>query len=656
MYRVPLVRNQDESNGSGQSDSDSSGTGNSNGEMGEENGSEGAEAEDPDEFDVILGAEGEGKGVKRKHVDRVFDRLSRAGKVEFDFGETGPICMGTDSKLSMMVQLAFSECRFLGEEEDEYVGESDGNLDAMFRTRQNSAGCKGTERTAREVRMRNCMVEVLEWTDGEGKVNMTAVGEHMGGTRMGKRFVVDHLQNVAGCAKKAYYVVEKYKEEILEWMRSVEECRVGEDGELVAQRSAQGLPGLPIQGLISTLLDSDDDDDDDDYDDGDYQLAYENYEDYFIPTEDDVLQGEEVEEEYDDTGYEQCAASCSLQFGGDYYDYDEYEDYGRSRLMARQKQRPKPNKSKRPNGQRPSGGQKNKGQGGKTNGNGGKNNKGKGVNKNNKNKNKNKNKGQGVKGNAKKNGKGVNKSKNKGKGGANKSKGKGGVNKNKGKKGNGGKKNKGGKNNVKGGNQKKGGNKNKGNGSNKNKGGKKSKGKGVNNKGQGARPNGNKGKGQKGNAKGKNPSKGKGNGKGKGKATGAGVPNKENMESVHDDDTEDNYVMDQGLIDEIKEMSDEQLLLAAKNVLTLGCIQKSYGESCKLYIMDTILSRFPTPKPPIQVDPIILDDIHGGWLIAQPIDDPKTDDGPYPEFPPDSPNSQTDLSQAQSQHRPVVSE
>ena len=209
MYRVPLTRNQGQPNGSGKSDSDSSG--NSNDEMEEENGSEEAEAEDPDEFDVILGAEGEGKGVKRRHIDRVFDRLSRAGKVEFDFGETGPICMGTDSKLSMMVQLAFSECRFLGEEEDdEHVGESDGNLDAMFRTRRNSAGCKSTARTARKVRMRNCMVEVLEWTDEEGKVNMTAVVELMGGTRMGESFVADHLQNVAGCAKKAYYVVEKY--------------------------------------------------------------------------------------------------------------------------------------------------------------------------------------------------------------------------------------------------------------------------------------------------------------------------------------------------------------------------------------------------------------------------------------------------------------
>ena len=126
----------------------------------------------------------------------------------------------------------------------------------------------------------------------------------------------------------------------------------------------------------------------------------------------------------------------------------------------------------------------------------------------------------------------------------------------------------------------------------------------------------------------------KGNSKGKGKA-----PNKENMESMHED-MEGSYVMDQELIEEIREMSDAELLLAAKNVLTLGCIQRSYGESCKLHIMDAILSQDPTPEPPLIVDPVILGDIHGGgWLTAQPIDDPQTDDGPFPEFPPDSPNA-----------------
>ena len=104
------------------------------------------------------------------------------------------------------------------------------------------------------------------------------------------------------------------------------------------------------------------------------------------------------------------------------------------------------------------------------------------------------------------------------------------------------------------------------------------------------------------------------------------------------EDMGDNDVMDQELIDEIMDMSDNDLLLAAKNVLTLGCIQKSYGESCKTYIVDTILSQYPTPKPPVQVDPVILGDIHGDWVIAQPIDEPVTD-GEFPDFPPHSPNS-----------------
>ena len=572
---------------------DSDSPGNSNDEKTEENGSEEAEREDLDEFHVILGAEEEGEDVQRRHIDKVFDRLSRKGKVEFDFGETGPMCMGTDSELSMMVQLALSECRAFSDEDD---GEAEGNLDAMFRTRRNSAGCRDTERTAREMRMRNCMVEVLEVTDGAGRANMTAVGELMGGTRMGERFTADHLQHVAGCAKKAYYVVEKYKAEILEWMRSVEECRVGEDGELVSQRSAQGLPGAPISQVISALLDEDDDDD--------YEYAYEDYGNYFIPiSENDVLQEEEVEEYDDDTeGLEQCAASCELQFGGDYvdYEYDEYEDYGQ--LLSRQNQRPKPNKSKRPNGKKkPNGASKSKG--GKKRPNAANQSKG-----------------------GKKRPNGANQSNggNKRPNGANQ--GKGGN-----KRPNGANQGKGGKKKPNGANQSNGGNK-KPNGANQSKGGN-NKGKGVNNTGQGAKPNGNKGKGQKGNGQGVGPSKGKG--KGNGKATGSVAPNKDDMEFMHD--MEDNHVMDQELIDEIKEMSDEELLLAAKNVLTLGCIQKSYGESCKLYIMDTILSQYPTPKPPVQVNPIILDDINGGWLTAQPIDDPQTDDGPFPEFPPDSP-------------------
>ena len=169
------------------------------------------------------------------------------------------------------------------------------------------------------------------------------------------------------------------------------------------------------------------------------------------------------------------------------------------------------------------------------------------------------------------------------------------------------------------GSAKKGGSKNKGNGSNKNKGG---------NVNKGQRPKGSKGKGQKGKGKGMGPSKGKG------KPMGSAEQNKENME-----DKEDNSIMDQDLIDEIMKMSDEELLLAAKNVLTLGCIQKSYGDSCKLYIMDTIQSQYPTPEPPLQVDPVILGDIHGEWLTAQPIGEPQTHDGPYPEFPPDSPNA-----------------
>ena len=572
---------------------DSDSPGNSNDEKTEENGSEEAEREDLDEFHVILGAEEEGEDVQRRHIDKVFDRLSRKGKVEFDFGETGPMCMGTDSELSMMVQLALSECRAFSDEDD---GEAEGNLDAMFRTRRNSAGCRDTERTAREMRMRNCMVEVLEVTDGAGRANMTAVGELMGGTRMGERFTADHLQHVAGCAKKAYYVVEKYKAEILEWMRSVEECRVGEDGELVSQRSAQGLPGAPISQVISALLDEDDDDD--------YEYAYEDYGNYFIPiSENDVLQEEEVEEYDEDTeGLEQCAASCELQFGGDYvdYEYDEYEDYGQ--LLSRQNQRPKPNKSKRPNGKKkPNGASKSKG--GKKRPNAANQSKG-----------------------GKKRPNGANQSNggNKRPNGANQ--GKGGN-----KRPNGANQGKGGKKKPNGANQSNGGNK-KPNGANQSKGGN-NKGKGVNNTGQGAKPNGNKGKGQKGNGQGVGPSKGKG--KGNGKATGSVAPNKDDMEFMHD--MEDNHVMDQELIDEIKEMSDEELLLAAKNVLTLGCIQKSYGESCKLYIMDTILSQYPTPKPPVQVNPIILDDINGGWLTAQPIDDPQTDDGPFPEFPPDSP-------------------
>ena len=572
---------------------DSDSPGNSNDEKTEENGSEEAEREDLDEFHVILGAEEEGEDVQRRHIDKVFDRLSRKGKVEFDFGETGPMCMGTDSELSMMVQLALSECRAFSDEDD---GEAEGNLDAMFRTRRNSAGCRDTERTAREMRMRNCMVEVLEVTDGAGRANMTAVGELMGGTRMGERFTADHLQHVAGCAKKAYYVVEKYKAEILEWMRSVEECRVGEDGELVSQRSAQGLPGAPISQVISALLDEDDDDD--------YEYAYEDYGNYFIPiSENDVLQEEEVEEYDEDTeGLEQCAASCELQFGGDYvdYEYDEYEDYGQ--LLSRQNQRPKPNKSKRPNGKKkPNGASKSKG--GKKRPNAANQSKG-----------------------GKKRPNGANQSNggNKRPNGANQ--GKGGN-----KRPNGANQGKGGKKKPNGANQSNGGNK-KPNGANQSKGGN-NKGKGMNNTGQGAKPNGNKGKGQKGNGQGVGPSKGKG--KGNGKATGSVAPNKDDMEFMHD--MEDNHVMDQELIDEIKEMSDEELLLAAKNVLTLGCIQKSYGESCKLYIMDTILSQYPTPKPPVQVNPIILDDINGGWLTAQPIDDPQTDDGPFPEFPPDSP-------------------
>ena len=624
---------------------DSDSPGNSNDEKTEENGSEEAEREDLDEFHVILGAEEEGEDVQRRHIDKVFDRLSRKGKVEFDFGETGPMCMGTDSELSMMVQLALSECRAFSDEDD---GEAEGNLDAMFRTRRNSAGCRDTERTAREMRMRNCMVEVLEVTDGAGRANMTAVGELMGGTRMGERFTADHLQHVAGCAKKAYYVVEKYKAEILEWMRSVEECRVGEDGELVSQRSAQGLPGAPISQVISALLDEDDDDD--------YEYAYEDYGNYFIPiSENDVLQEEEVEEYDEDTeGLEQCAASCELQFGGDYvdYEYDEYEDYGQ--LLSRQNQRPKPNKSKRPNGKKkPNGASKSKGgkkrpnaanqsKGGKKRPNGANQSNGGNKRPNGANQGKGGNKrpngaNQGKGGKKRPNGASKSKGGKKRPNGANQSNGgnkrPNGANQGKGgnKRPNGANQGKGGKKKPNGANQSNGGNK-KPNGANQSKGGN-NKGKGVNNTGQGAKPNGNKGKGQKGNGQGVGPSKGKG--KGNGKATGSVAPNKDDMEFMHD--MEDNHVMDQELIDEIKEMSDEELLLAAKNVLTLGCIQKSYGESCKLYIMDTILSQYPTPKPPVQVNPIILDDINGGWLTAQPIDDPQTDDGPFPEFPPDSP-------------------
>ena len=206
-YRVPQVRNQDEPLGTGESNPGSSGNGND--DMDKEDVLGDADGAEPDEFDIIL--EEQEQGVKRRHIARAFDRFTKTGRVEFDFGETGPICMGTDSKLSMMVQLASSECRFLGDEEGE--DESDGGMDDMFRTGRNDApACKETERTARKVRMRNCMMEVLEWSDGEGRVNMTAVGEVMGGTRMGERFVAEHMQSVAGCAKKAYQVVEQYRD------------------------------------------------------------------------------------------------------------------------------------------------------------------------------------------------------------------------------------------------------------------------------------------------------------------------------------------------------------------------------------------------------------------------------------------------------------
>ena len=91
-------------------------------------------------------------------------------------------------------------------------------------------------------------------------------------------------------------------------------------------------------------------------------------------------------------------------------------------------------------------------------------------------------------------------------------------------------------------------------------------------------------------------------------------------------------------IGEIMDMSDDDLLLAAKNVLTLGCIQRAFGESCKSYIVDTILSQYPTPMPPVQVDPVILGDIHGDWVVAQPINEPVTD-GEFRDFPLHSPNS-----------------
>ena len=120
-----------------------------------------------DQTDAIFGLEENGTGAKRKHaVDKMFERFSKKGNVEFGFGESGPMCMGTDSGLAAIVHLAISECKFLGGDDDHVDDESVGGLRMGPR---DPSGCRDTERSAREMMRRSCMVEVLAWTDEEGR-------------------------------------------------------------------------------------------------------------------------------------------------------------------------------------------------------------------------------------------------------------------------------------------------------------------------------------------------------------------------------------------------------------------------------------------------------------------------------------------------------
>ena len=124
------------------------------------------EAKENDQNDAIFGLE-EGTGAKRKHaVDKMFERFSKKGNVEFGFGESGPMCMGTDSGLAAIVQLAISECKFLGGDDD---GDVDEGVDGLRMGPRDPTGCRDTERSAREMMRRSCMVEVLAWTDEKGR-------------------------------------------------------------------------------------------------------------------------------------------------------------------------------------------------------------------------------------------------------------------------------------------------------------------------------------------------------------------------------------------------------------------------------------------------------------------------------------------------------